>query len=91
MMNNLKIAAVGTLAAFGLGSAAIAQQTNEQKPNMSAQQHQQMKSGGMQNGQMMEMMADPKMRQQMMGMMKDCDQMMQRMGSSHGAETAPKS
>ena len=77
MTNILKIAAVGALAAFGLASAAVAQQNNEPKPNMSAQQHQQMRSGGMQNGHMVEMMADPKMRQQMTEMMKGCNQMMQ--------------
>ncbi len=90
-MNTLKIAAVGALAALGLASAAVAQQSSGQKPNMSAQQHQQMMSGGKQDGQTMPKMANPQMRQKMMQMMKDCNQMMQQMGSMHGAETAPKS
>ena len=91
MINRLKIAAVGAVAGLGLASAAVAQQSSGQMPNMSAQQHQQMMSGGMQNGQMMGMMADPKMGQQMMQMMKDCNQMMQHMGNMPGAKAAPKS
>lgn len=91
MTNTFKIAAVGALAALGLASAAVAQQSSAQKPNMSAEQHQQMMSGGMQHGQMMGMMADPKMQQQMIQMMKDCNQMMQQMGNMPGAKAAPKS
>ncbi len=88
MTNTFKIAAVGALAALGLASAAVAQQTNAQKPNMSAQQHQQMMFGGMQHGQMMSMMTDPKMGQQMV---KECTQMMQQMGNMPRADAAPKS
>ncbi len=90
MINTLKIAAVGALAAIGLASAAVAQQSSAQMPNMSPQQHQQMMSGGMPNGSMMSMMADPKMGQHMMQMMKDCNQMMQQMGNMPGAKDAPK-
>lgn len=90
MTNTFKIAAVGALAALGLASAAVAQQSNAQKPNMSAEQHQQMMSGGMQHGQMKPMMADPKMQQQMMQMMKDCNQMMQQMGNMPRADATPR-
>lgn len=90
-MNPLKIAAVGALAALGLSSAAVAQQSSGQKPNMSAQQHQQMMSSGMQNGQTMPMMAEPQMRQQMMQMMKDCNHMMQQMGDMPRTDATPKS
>ncbi len=90
MTNTLKIAAVGALAALGLASAAVAQQSSGQMPNMTAQQHQQMMAGGMQNGQMMATMADPQMRQQMMQMMKDCNQMMQQMGNMPRADTTPR-
>ena len=89
MMNTLKIAAVGALAALGLTSAAVAQQSSGQKPNMSAQQHQQM-SGGMQNGQAMPMMSGPQMRQQVMQMMKGCNQMMQQMGNMPHDNATPK-
>ena len=91
MMNPLRIAAVGALAALGLSTAAMAQQSSGQKPNMSAQQHQQMMSGGMQNGQTMPMMADSQMRQQMMQMMKGCNQMMQQMENMPRASATPKS
>ena len=91
MMNNLKIAAVGALAALGFASAAVAQQSGAQKPNMPVGQHQQMKSGSMHNGQMMATMADPQMRQQMMEMMKGCNQMMQHMGDMSQGNTKPKS
>ena len=90
MTNTLKIAAVGAFAALGLASTAVAQQSSGQKPNMSAEQHQQMMSGGMQNGQMMSMMADPQMRQQMMQMMQGCNQMMQQMGNMPRAESKPR-
>ena len=89
--NHLKVAAVGALAAIGLSSAAVAQQSSGQKPSMSAQQHQQMISGGMQNGQTMPMMAEPQMRQRMMQMMKGCNQMMQQMENRPRASAAPKS
>lgn len=91
MMNTLKIAAVGAVAALGLASAAVAQQSSGQKPNMTAQQHQQMMAGGMQNGQMMATMADPQMRQQMMEMMKGCNQMMQQMGNMARTDATPRS
>ena len=90
-MNTLKNSAVGALAALGLSSAAVAQQSSDQKPNMSAPQHQQMMSGGMQNGQSMPMMADPQMRQQMMKMMTGCNQMMQKMGNMPHGNATPKS
>lgn len=91
MINTLKIAAVGAVAALGLASAAVAQQSSGQKPNMTAQQHQQMMSGGMQNGQMMATMADPQMGQQMMEMMKGCNQMMKQMGDMRGMNSPPRS
>lgn len=87
-MNNLKIAAVGALAALGLASTAAAQQSSGQKPNMPAAQHQKMITGGMQNGQMM---SDPQMRQQMMQMMQGCNRMMEQMGDMRGMNSPPKS
>lgn len=90
-MTPLKIAAVGALAALGLSSAAVAQQSGGQKPDMSAQQHQQMTSGAMQKGHAMPMMADPEMRQQMMQMMKGCNQMMQQMENKRRGSATPKS
>lgn len=90
-MNPLKIAAFGTLATLGLSTAAVAQQGSSQKPNRSAQQHQQMMSGAMQGGQAMPMMAEPEMRQQMMQMMKGCHQMMQQVENMPRASATPKS
>lgn len=78
MMNNLKIAAVGGVAALGLASAAIAQQSSEQKPNMPADQHQKMMSGGMQNSGMMQMM-------------QACNKMMQQMGNMPHTNSTPRS
>lgn len=79
----LKIAAVGAVAAFGLATAAVAQQGNTQRQPMTAQQHREMMSGGMMgNGQKTKMMMDnPKMRQQMTDMMASCNKMMRQMGS----------
>lgn len=90
MINTLKIAAVGAVAALGLGSVAVAQQSSGQKPNMTAQQHQRMMAGGMQNGQMTATMADPQMRQQMMQMMQGCNQMMKQMGNMPRTDATPK-
>lgn len=92
MKNNLKIIGIGAVAAFGLASAAVAQQNNPQKPAMSGEQHRQMMSGGMQNGGMMGMMMnDPEMRKQMTEMMSNCNRMMEKMGNMSGMDMKPKS
>ncbi len=88
MKKNLKIVAVGALAAMGLASAALAQQNSIQAPAMSAEQHRQMMSGGMQNGQMM---ADPQMRKQMSEMMASCNKMMEKMGNMSAMDMTPRS
>lgn len=80
MKKTLKIALVGTLAALGMTSAAIAQQPTAQKPAMSAQEHQKMMSGSMKGHDGM-MMNDPEMRKQMTQMMDNCNKMMNKMGS----------
>ena len=91
MKKNLKIIAVGGLAALGLASAALAQQNSAQAPAMSAEQHRQIMSGGMQNGQMMGMMADPQTRKQMTEMMASCKGMMQKMGNMPAMDMKPRS
>ncbi len=94
MKKNLKIIGVGALAAVGLASAAVAQQSNTQQPAMSAEQHRQMMSDGnkMGNGQMMgKMMTDPEMRKQMGAMMDNCNRMMKQMGSMSNMDMKPKS
>ena len=80
-MKSIKIAALGTLAAIGMATAALAQQSNPQ-PRMTPEQHQQMMSGGgmMGHGNMMTMMNDPEMRQQMSQMMGHCERMMKQTG-----------
>ncbi len=88
MKKNLKIVAVGALAAIGLASGAVAQQNSTA---MSAEQPRQTMSGGMQNGQMMTMMADPKMREQMTEMMAGCNRMMQKMGNMSNMDMKPRS
>lgn len=94
MKKNLKIIGVGALAAIGLASAAVAQQSDAQQPAMSAEQHRQMMSGGNMagNGQMMGMMMnDPEMRKQMAEMMDNCNRMMKQMGSMSNMDVKPKS
>ena len=92
MKNNLKIIGLSALAALGLASAAVAQQSNAQKPAMSAEQHRQMMSGGTENGGMMGMMKnDPEMRKQMTEMMSNCNRMMEKMGNMFGMDMKPKS
>ncbi len=92
MKKNLKIIGMGALAALGLASAAVAQQSSPQKPAMSAEQHRQMMSGGMENGRMTGMMMnDPEMRKQMTEMMSNCNRMMEKMGNMSGKDMKPKS
>lgn len=90
MKTKLKIIGVGALAAAGLASAAVAQQSSVQKPAMSAEQHRQMMTAGTQNGQMATM-ADPEMRKQMTAMMESCNRMMQHMGNMSTMNMKPKS
>lgn len=85
-MTNFKMAALGVLAVAGIASAAVAQQPQNQKPAANTQQHQQMMQGGMQNGHMMKMMADPEMKK----MMESCHRMMEGMGNM-SAPAKPKS
>ena len=81
MKKELKMIGVGAVAAAGLASAALAQQGDTQTRPTTHQQHQQMMSGGMQNGQRMGTMGDPEMHKQMMAMMENCNRMMERMGN----------
>jgi hypothetical protein len=75
-MNGLKMAALGTFAALGLASAAIAQpQVDQPSGNEASPGHKQMEQGNMAG--MMTMMNDPEMRQAMMEMMHGCNKMMQ--------------
>lgn len=90
MKKNLKIVAVGALAAIGLASGAVAQQNSTKAPAMSAEQNRQVMSGGMQNGPMMGMMADPQMRKQMTEMMASCNAMMQKMGNMPAMDMKPR-
>ena len=92
MTKNLKIIGIGTIAALGLASAAVAQQNNAQKPTMSPEQHRQMMSGGKENGDMMGMMMkDPEMRKQMTEMMSNCNRMMEKMSNMSHSDMKPKS
>ena len=77
-MKNVKLAAIALVAALGIGSAAMAQQSSGSMPGMTPEQHQQMMSGRGQNGQggMMNMMSDAEMGK----MMENCRKMMQGMG-----------
>lgn len=88
MTKTLKIVVTGAVAALGLGSAAVAQQTaqpNAQRQTMTPEQHRQMMSGGnMGQGHMKMMMNDPQMRKQMTDMMGSCTRMMQMMGNMSG-------
>lgn len=89
--NKLKLIGLGAFAAAGIATAAVAQQSNTQRPQMSAEQHRQMMSGGMQGGQTMNgMNADPKMHQQMMTMMENCNRMMKNMGNMSDMNMKPK-
>lgn len=90
--NKLKVIGLGTFAAAGIATAAVAQESNTQRPAMSAEQHRQMMSGANQGGQMQNgMMADPQMHKQMMTMMENCNRMMQHMGSMSNMNMKPKS
>lgn len=94
MKKNLKIIGVGALAAIGLASAAVAQQSDARQPAMSAEQHRQMMAGGNMagSGQMMSMMMnDPEMRKQMAEMMTNCNGMMKQMGSMSNMDMKPRS
>ena len=75
-MNTLKMAALGTFAALGLASAAIAQpQVNQPSGNEASQGQNRMEQGKMAG--IMAMMNDPEMREAMMEMMRGCNKMMQ--------------
>lgn len=75
MRKNLKMAALGGIAALSLASeTAFAQQTTPRAET--PQTNQQMMRDG---GGMMGMMQDPEMRRQMMEMMGNCSRMMERM------------
>lgn len=94
MTNTVKIVVTGAVAALGLASAAVAQQTaqpnNAQGQAMTPQQHRQMMSGGnMGQGNMGMMMNDPQMRKQMTDMMAGCTRMMQMMGNMSGMNAKP--
>lgn len=75
MTKNLKIAALGALAAIGLASAATAQQSVS--GNQASQPAKSGQNGMMGRGQMM--MNDPQMRKQMTEMMDHCGKMMKKM------------
>lgn len=93
-MKNLKMIGIGALAAVGLASAAVAQNSNARQPAMSAEQHRQMMSDGTMRGggQMMGMMMnDPEMRKQMADMMGQCNRMMKQMGDMSNMDMKPKS
>lgn len=94
MRKTVKIVVTGAVAAFSLGSAAVAQQTaqpnNAQRQTMTPEQHRQMMSGGnMGQGHMGMMMNDPQMRKQMTDMMGSCTRMMQMMGNMSGMNARP--
>lgn len=78
MMKQLKIAAIGALAAAGVASAAFAQQPGERTPAERPMDRQMMGQGDMMG--MMGTMNDPEMRRQMTEMMSNCNRMMARMG-----------
>ena len=88
MTKTVKILVTGAVAALGLGSAAVAQQSNQpnsaQQQTMTPEQHRQMMSGGNMGQGHMQMMNDPQMRKQMMEMMGSCTRMMQMMGNMSG-------
>lgn len=74
-MKNFKIAAVGMVAALGLATTALAQQSSGSMPGMTAEQHRQMMSGNSKKGDT-GMMTDAQMSQ----MMAHCEKMMSMMG-----------
>lgn len=79
MKKDLKVALFGALATLGLASAAMAHQSDNQRPTMPAEEHQKMMSGDGMMGHgdmMMPMMNDPEMRKQMAEMMGGCAKMM---------------
>ena len=86
MRKNLKMAAVGGIAALSLASAtAIAQQTTSPNAETPQMNQQTMRDGG----GMMGMMQDSEMRRQMTEMMGNCSRMMERMNGGM-AEGAPR-
>lgn len=80
-MNNLKIAALGLVAALGLATTAVAQQPSVPMPGMTAEQHRQMMSRGDQKGQGGMMMNHAEMAQ----MMGHCQKMMKMMDDKSAA------
>lgn len=80
-MKSLKIAAFGMVAALGLTTAAMAQQSSGPMPGMTAEQHRQMMSAGDRKGEggMMMNHAD------MARMMDRCAKMMKEMGDKPAA------
>lgn len=89
MKKHFKVAAIGALAALGLASAAVAEQSNTKAPANGPMNHQMMgQQGTMGNGQMM--MNDPKMRQHMTEMMESCSKMMKHMSSMSDMQHKPK-
>ncbi len=92
MKKHLKVTAIGVLAAAGLASAAVAQQSNTQTaPANQSMNHQMMGQDGAMGDEHMMMMNDPEMRQQMMEMMESCSKMMEKMGSMSGMQQKPGS
>lgn len=84
-MKNLKIAALGMIAAMGLATTAFAQQSSTSMPGMTAEQHRQMMAG-----------ADQKDKGAMMNhgdmakMMEGCEKMMKMMDSNSAAPAAKR-
>lgn len=94
MTKTIKMMVTGVVAGLGLASAAVAQQSTQQKTaqhqTMTPEQHRQMMSGGnMGQGQMQ--MNNPQMHKQMMEMMASCNRMMQMMGNMSDMNMKPKS
>ncbi len=85
MQKNLKMAALGGIAALSVASATAFGQQTTSPPAEAPQMNQQMMRDG---GGMMGMMQDPEMRRQMTEMMSNCSRMMERMNG--GTEGAPR-
>lgn len=83
-MRSVKIAAFGMLAALGLATTAVAQQTSGSMPGMTAEQHRQMMSRGDQKDQGGMMMNHADMAQ----MMDRCEKMMKMMEDKPAAPSA---
>lgn len=85
-MKSVKIAAFGIVAALGLASTAMAQQSGGSMPGMTAEQHRQMMSGGDQKGKGGMMMNHAQMAQ----MMDRCEKMMKMMEDKPAAPSAKR-